>query len=477
MERAFWACASGFVLGVGLVPLVPLSLSLGAFFILLALASLIAAPRAFIIPCFLCANVLGLWWAEVPLLRDAELDSALGSTATIEGVIIAEPDEREGSTRLTIELESGARVLVVGPPHVALTYGDRIAASGELGLPQAFETGEGRTFDYGGYLALSGIGYMLSFADAERITTGSFSFMGAAIALKQRYLDGLARALPEPHAGLAGGITAGEKRGLGTELGETFRVAGLTHIVVLSGYNIMIVIAFFERVFASCRRTVRLALGIGVAIFFVLMTGFAAASVRAAAMATIALFARASGRTYAALRALAIVALGMIAVNPRILLSDPGFQLSIIATWGLIMIAPLIESRLTVVTERMGLRAIVATTLGTQAAVLPLILYQSGLLSLVSLPANLLVLPAVPLAMLTSFIAGVAGIIAGPLAPFIGAPAYALLSYIIALAQSLAALPFSSLAVPPFPLSILVVFYAALILVVHARNEPQRRSN
>src|SRR3989338_7853383 len=113
----------------------------------------------------------------------------------------------------------------------------------------------------------------------------------AAIFLKHTYLEGIALALPEPHAGLAGGITAGDKRGLGEDLSEVFRTVGLTHIVVLSGYNIMIVVFGLGWLFARMHvgRWVEFGLGVSIAAFFALMTGLASASVRAAAMASIAM--------------------------------------------------------------------------------------------------------------------------------------------------------------------------------------------
>lgn len=468
MARMFWASAAGFILGVALAHDVVLTPSLVTFFLLLAVTLAVVAAREPALSLFLICIVVGVWHGDVAIPRDPALDAALGEDISITGTVVAEPDERERSTRLTVELESGARVLVIAPNHSSIAYGDRIEARGGLGLPQRFETGEGRVFDYPSYLALSGIGYTLSFAAVERIGEGDGSwFVARAIALKRWYVDGLERALGEPHAGLATGITAGEKRGLGEELSETFRVVGLTHIIVLSGYNIMIVIAFFERVLARAGTCVRFGASAFVAVFFVLMTGFASASVRAAAMALIALLARATGRSYIALRALALVALVMILINPRLLTADPGFQLSIIATWGLIMLAPLVESRISFITDSFGLRGIVASTIGTQLAVLPLILYQSGMLSVMSLPVNVLTLPFVPLAMLASFVAGVAGAIAGPLAAVFGGPAYALLSFIIACAELFAVAPFSHVTVPPFPLPILFGVYALLIAAVH----------
>jgi competence protein ComEC len=357
-------------------------------------------------------------------------------------------------------------------------YGDRIKAEGELSYPRAFETGEGRVFAYDEFLALTDVRYLMSFASIDMIKQREgLSLMATALSLKRWFLDGLGLSLPEPHAGLAGGITVGDKRGLGEALSSTFQTTGLSHIVVLSGYNIMIVLVFLERLLRAFGARVHLVLAVIVALFFVLMTGFASASVRAACMAIIAVIGRMTGRTYLALRALVSVAVIMLIFEPHLLFYDPGFQLSIVATWGLIVIAPLIEVKLTRVTKGLDLRAILASTIGTQIAVLPLLLYQTGILSFVSLPANMLVLPIVPMAMLASFVAGFFGALVGPLAPIVGAPAYVLLQYMITAADTLAALPFAHRSIPPFPVSLLSAVYAVLVTVAHVRTARQQRSN
>lgn len=410
------------------------------------------------------------------LSPDPALDMALGSKISIEGVIVAEPDVRENSTRLFVRTESGAGVLVVAPLHVDVQYGDRIRAEGALQKPTSFAAEAGREFNYPAYLAASGIQYELSFARVEHLGSGEGTTLKAgAIVIKEKYLEGLSLSLPEPHAGLAGGITAGDKRGLGEKWSDIFRTVGLTHIVVLSGYNIMIVIWGLSLALSwfGVGRKTEFAIGVFVAIFFTFITGFAPASVRAALMAIIGLLGKlVPGRVYLASRALGFVAAGMVLWNPYLLAYDPGFQLSVIATWGLIFISPLILPHLSFLTEKLGLREIAATTTGTQIAVLPLLLYHMGQLSLISFPANLLVLIAVPWAMLFSAVASLGGLVAGPLAPIIGFPAFALLSYILTIAEWAARIPGASVSIGVFPPLAVVLGYA--ILIALQRSAAQR---
>lgn len=497
----FWACIFGFLIGVFLRSFLPLGWFDAIFLLVLAgalflLAIVMHRGSAIVIGvAFVACSVGVVRMHSSVLILAPELAAQFENKVIIEGDVFEEPDQRESSTRFSIDVDTlvtktgtttiSAGVLAIGPLHAGVDYGDRVRAVGTLRFPESFDAGAGRTFNYPAFLAKDGIGYELSFADIEKIGEGKKNpVKTGAIWVKQIYLDGIALALPEPHAGLAGGITAGDKRALGGELTDIFRTVGLIHIIVLSGYNIMVVIGAIDRIFSPrpvvlrvfgrAHRWIRLSLGIGVAVFFALITGLAAASVRAASMAAIATIGKATGRTYLALRALALVACGMVLWNPWILAFDPGFQLSVIATWGIISISPLVAARLGFVTERFGFREISATTIGTQIAVLPLLLFQTGTLSLVSLPANLLALIAVPWAMLFSFIAGVFGIIAGPLAPIIGFPAYVLLSYILFTAEWAAKIPFATVTIGAFGVSALILMYLALFAVVSLRQNAFR---
>jgi competence protein ComEC len=161
-----------------------------------------------------------------------------------------------------------------------------------------------------------------------------------------------------------------------------------------------------------------------------------------------------------------VAVLIMIMYEPRILLYDPGFQLSVIATLGLVYIAPLIARRLPWVSERFTLREIVAATIGTQFAVAPLLLYQTGLFSIVSLPVNLLVLPIVPAAMFASFIAGVVGSVSQVAGVVLGAPAYVLLEYMLVVAETAAAFPAAAVSAPLTSLAMLMAVYVVLVAFV-----------
>jgi len=471
----------GFLAGVFARSFYPLGFAVAGFAVLIAVISILFAyfddtkRTALIIFAIALIAFAGgiLRMNSAVLIGDPELTNRLDKKVTIEGVVSDEPDVRESNIRLSVkagEIILGtstkairAGVLVVAPHNTPVQYGARVRAEGTLRLPRAFEVGDGREFSYPEYLAKDGIGYELAFAQVEILSVGGGNIIKeSAIWVKQKFLEGLGLALGEPQAGLGGGITVGAKRGLGKELSAIFISVGLIHVVVLSGYNIMLVMNGALRMFSSAPRLFRLFLGAFIAIFFALMTGGASSSVRAAAMAVIGVVGRATGRLYLASRALGVVALGMVVWNPFTLSFDLGFQLSVLATLGLIWFTPIFSARLKWITEKFALREITASTLGTQLAVLPLLLYQNGQLPLFSLPANLFALIAIPPAMTASALASVAGLIAEPVATLVALPAYILLSYIIEIAKFFASLPFSSVAIGAFSAWWMFLAYALM---------------
>lgn len=477
MARIYFAGVLGYLLGIALTSF--LFPSLYVSFLLIFLAGTFFMLQTFrqytfYVLCgvlFLCASLGVFRVSLMPHALPTAFQSDVGTSVVYEGRVVSEPDLRETTQRVTIEVEKEkvkTRILAVTPLFPEVSYGDVVNVSGELLLPEPFAVDAGRTFAYDTFLKKDGVFGIVPRAHLELVEDkGALdSFWGVFGEIKRQGTEALSVALPEPQASLASGLILGGKQGLGSSLLDAFIIAGLIHIVVLSGYNVMIVAEFFLRVFGLfSKRIASISAGVAIAVF-VLISGAGAASIRAGVMASIALFGRATGKTYSAFRALIFAGVLMLIWNPTLLLYDPGFQLSFIATVGLIFGAPLFERQLSFIRVRM-LRELVSATLSAQTAVLPLLLYQNGLFSFVALPANVLVLPLVPLAMLASFLALLVGMVVPSLAPLFGLPAYALLSLIFFVAEFLSSLPLASFTIPAFPLLLVFCAYAFLAYVTY----------
>ncbi len=424
---------------------------------------------------FVAFGMARAWLAEDPL--PAPFANEVGRRVSYEGVVVADPDVRDANQRTQIRVSSAdesTTMLAVAPRHPTVAVGDKVFVSGALAVPEPFADDNGRIFRYDKYLERDGVRFILNFAYIRVESPAPWYSISATLArVKRAFINGIRATLPEPHASLAGGVVIGGKSGLGAELKEDFIRSGLVHIIVLSGYNVMVVAEWIIAAFALTKLPRRwgAAAGALALLIFVGIAGATATSIRAAVMALIALYARATGRTYAAGRALLVVVFLMLFSNPLYLVFDPGFGLSVAATAGLIWLAPIIEMFLSL--KSAFWKNAVATTLAAQIAVFPLLLYNTGNFSLVAIPANLLITAFMPLAMGLSALAGFAGMLFSSFAPLLGIviafPAYLTNAYLIFIARESAMLPFAAFTLPPFPFWLALVAYAGLIYLASKR--------
>jgi len=480
----FWTIVFGFLCGVFVRSFVPLGWDFIALLVLLSFSSLVLQfiererTRTYIVlSVALLACAAGVARMHLAVQTgDPNLTANLGKNVVIEGVVTQEPDARDTTTLVSVEanelifgtsnISVHAGVLAQLPAHARIAYGETVEISGTLRLPGAFDTGLGRQFHYPEYLATQGIAYQLGYAKVVSILgQGGDPLKKFSIRTKEIFLQSLDYVLPDPEAALAGGITVGDKRSVGPELTDDFQRDSLVHMIVLSGYNITVVLNAVARMLAWTPRFFQFGGSIATVIFFIFMAGGASSATRAGLMALIAVFARATHRLYLGERVLAFVSLAMVAWNPWTLAFDPSFQLSALATLGLILFTPTFATWLHKIPERFGAREILASTCATQLMVLPLLLYQNGTLSLVALPANLLALLPVPWAMFFSLIAALGGMTFGGLAAILAFPAYCLLWYIVSIAHFFASLPFAAAAVPAFSIWWMFGTYGLLFLL------------
>lgn len=400
------------------------------------------------------------------------LSSYEGRDTELIGKVLREPEERESTMHFYIKpiLEGDTAdeyVLVTTEKFGALSqniqYGDIIRASDTVKQPETFESDGGRMFDYPGYLKTKGVRYTMQFAEVSLHERGAPTLLSKIYSGKSQFIETLEHHLPMPHAGLGEGILLGVRRALGSDLEQNFRETGIIHIVVLSGYNVMIVVETMMLVLAYFfLPRMRMVIGLAAIALFVILVGPSATVVRASIMAGLLLVARATGRIYAILRALILAGIAMLLVNPYLLVHDPGFQLSFLATLALIMLAPFLERKLSILPERLGIRKIITATLVTQFLVLPLLLYHTGLLSLVSVLVNVLVLPTIPIAMLLTFMTGTLGMLLPFAGQFLGFLSYLVLGYIIGISEFFGSLPLSSVLISKFPAWVMFLAYGLI---------------
>lgn len=474
----FFGSLSFFALGVGIqtlfdiesaVILLGLIISLGVSVIWRRNHATVSAPYVLLFSVLLCSVSVGLLRTEIASwsFGISELQSQVGDEISFTGTVIREPKKSTNSTQLFVS-DSVNTVLVSTDRHAPLRYGDVVIVSGMLAQPDTFVTELGRTFDYPGYLKAKGVEYTVSFAQVELKATGHGNrVLSSLLSVKQVFIKRLETVIPEPQVGLGEGLLLGVKQALGEDIETNFRRTGIIHIVVLSGYNVMLVVTFFMLCFSAVlsprKKVVAGVIAIGC---FALLVGLSATVVRASIMASLLLLAQGFGRQYDVTRALFFAGAVMLLLNPYLLVYDIGFQLSFMATLGLLLITPHFESTLVTGVSKLRLTDFFLATLATQIAVLPLLLYHIGEVSLVAIVVNVLVLPVVPLAMLLTFITGSMAFVSLVIASAVGFLANLSLLYILFVAELFAKLPFAAITIPEFSAVGMMILYAIMAAVL-----------
>jgi competence protein ComEC len=362
---------------------------------------------------------------------------------------------------------AAGRILVWLPRGLEVGAGDRLRFDSALEAPQDFDG-----FAYRAYLARQGVAAIASTRQVTVIEHQLGALSQALHAARGWLLTGLNDLLPEPEAALGDGILLGVRSGIDPVVNDAFARAGLTHVVAISGWNIAIVAAL---VAAAARPLNRLPSGRWLAAFaaagavsgYVLLTGASPSVVRAALMAGALLLARLGGSRSHAISALMLAALVMVLVAPAVVW-DVGFQLSALATAGLIWFGAGFEARL----RRWPalIREPVALTMAAQLTTLPVVLLNFERLSLIAPLANVVVVPLVPLVMLASATAALVGathawlpLIGDLLAWAAGGAAWLYLRLMVLSGQAAAAVPMASLDLAA-PAWLAAVWYPGLFL-------------
>lgn len=386
-------------------------------------------------------------------------------------VVVQEPDFKDQSQEVVFRfVECGEQTcpqpLAMGsfPTHTALHYGNVLTLTCPLKVPKNTTP----DFDYRMYLAMRGIGFVCYPQQwQQEHDDGGKSWLRFVFRIRNSMEASLDRFVVYPESGLGKGLLFGGNGYLTKEMQMLFSRTGMSHIVAVSGANVVIIAESLFLLMIACglwRRQALLVAGSGI-IFFVIMVGASASAVRAGLMGGLVLLASFSGRTSDGFRLWSLSAAVMLYFNPLLLQYDLGFQLSFMATLGILLCMPLFESLVHTKKYAMA-QEILWMSIAAEVFVLPIIFYNFHTFSTVSLVANIFVLPVIPLAMLFSFLASVFGFVFAPLASFFGFIAYIILHYMMSAIIFLGSQSFASISVASFGAVAMTVWYGVLVGIV-----------
>lgn len=406
-------------------------------------------------------SVAGAVYYDVRLARVYAHAPAYRTPVVLLGVVASHPRASASSQGFIFKTNEGARLSIVVSPFQKLSYGDSLTLSGSV-EPLSSTTQ---------YLKKDRVAGTLAFPSVEKRVSARWSVRGALYKISDAFAGVYARIFPPDEAALAAGIVLGQQSAsFPASFKDAMRSSGTTHIVALSGYNIMIVIGAVSFLLSFLfKRRGRFWGSCAIVAAFVLMTGAESSVVRAALMGVLVLTAQYASRLYDFWHSAAAVAFVMVAINPFTLIFDVGFVLSFLSLFGIVVVAPRIFALVSISKERHPIAHeawnTLAQTVGAQAAVLPVLLIAFEGFSWVSVAANIPVLLVMPLAMALVFAVGCVGLVWFSAASVLAIVPHVVLWFQTHLIVFFGSLPFVQVC---FPWYAVVVYYGILLLVARA---------
>ncbi len=402
--------------------------------------------------------------------ENEELNQYYGQEVSLQGIIVGEPEQRISQQKFEFETEEiSGKILITAKLYPQYYYGDKLEIFGKLREPAQFED-----FDYRAYLAKDKIYLVSYYPQVTRLAQNQANwFFQKIFNFKDKLRNVIEQTLLPPQSSILKAVFLGDKYGLSNELKDKLNTTGTRHIVAISGMHMIIMtqILLFLGLGIGLWRQQVFYFVIILLVIYIIMIGAPASAVRAGIMAGLLLLAQKIGRLRGAGRAVVFAAVIMLFVNPLLLKSDVGFQLSFMATLSIIYLKPILDRVIRKLPNLLRIKDILTMTLAAQIGVLPLLVFHFGRVSLISPLANLLIVPLLPVIMILGIVLVFIGLIWLPLAKIIAWPVWFLLSYLVKLVNYLSFIPLAAIEFRSFSLIILVGYYLFLAIIVYRRKD------
>lgn len=330
---------------------------------------------------------------------------ASGDQVSFESMLLQESQPVFGNRqRIVATLPNSKPVYITTSRYPIYSYGDTLAISGVIKETE-----------------LSSNSYIFTMQFPEIVLVEKPSFVTNPLFVISSYIRTNTATLFEStlspnQASLMLGMVLGVKTSLSSDFKKNLQETGVMHVVAASGMNITLVAGFLSYTFGMfLKRYVALTLIILGIILYAFLAGLEASIVRAALMGMVAFSSQLFGRQYLSYYGLCLTGLCMVLYSP-LFLFDIGFQLSFMATLGIISLKPLLDN---LFNTHKSIQKIIGddftTTTSAQISTTPIILSQFQSYSLVSLLINILVLWTVPAIMIVGGLASILGLLFEPL--------------------------------------------------------------
>ncbi len=320
-----------------------------------------------------------------------------------DGVVVSEPAQKHSYQNLEVRLlrggdiepEISGDILIKVEKFQKFRVGDICKISGTLVEPKISEN-----FDYKKFLKNREIYFLMEYPKMECDSFSKKYFLQRCLVdLKQEIIKNVEKYINEPQSSLFVGILMGEDRLFSQSFESNIRIAGISHIVAASGYNVTILLIVVNSFLRFLPKRIRICLSIMFIWCFCLLSGVSASIVRACIMASITLIGLLWGRKGSIHVVFFLCIFIFILFNPKIVF-DVGFQLSCCATGGLIYLLPSITNALKINSREGFFVDTVLTTISCTITTLPISIFTFQTFSMWAVIANTLVLPVIESTML-----------------------------------------------------------------------------
>lgn len=379
--------------------------------------------------------------------------------ASFTGMVCREPQINYEKQKMVVCV-NGDRVLVSTNVFPEYEYGDKLRIRGILNKPGMIED-----FNYEGYLLKDKITAYASFPNVEIIDKNKGGvIMSSILSFKKRINLEIDKQLTLDKEAIIEATILGNTMKMSDELKQKLSLSGLSHVIAISGAHIVLFAGIILEVLFLIGLWKREALIISILFIFlyVVFVGAPASALRSGFMIGLIYLAQLLGRNTSNLRILFLAGFIILLMNPLLLKYDVGFQLSFLATLGIIVLGPAFNYWFSFIRVK-ELREVIAMTVSAQIFVLPILVFNFGYFSLVSLISNILIFPVIPFVMILGMLFPLFGLII-PFASWILSMILSLfLSYLIIIIDLSAKVFFAKLEIPIF---VFIITYIPMLIFI-----------
>ena len=389
---------------------------------------------------------------QMTIISDQKsLASYYGRDVIISGVLLDDAENKDSQTRLRIgslHINNSINTLDCQVYVMLPERPDDIERSDSVTLRGVLGDGFG---EYDGFMY-----------QPELISLGKPSPPDIANQIKHTFSNNIRSLFDEDISNLALGYLVGDKSNMSDIFIQKLRLAGLSHLVVTSGFHLSILIEIMKKILNKVSRAATIFGIVAVVVSFISVAGFSASMARASLMSLLGLAAWYFGRKFNPGRLFLYVMALTLIINPRNL-TNVGWQLSFIAYFGIIFFAPVLIRFLYGHRKPNSFANALIISISAQLFCLPISIYNFGMFSVAGIIVGLIISPTIALAMALT-------LLSGTFLPFLAVALEVVIKIHLFLIDYAASIPWVAIELPPGNKLILLIYVPLLAFLVFIKH-------